>query len=134
MEIISADEKRYVDVGNSDIWNCFYSTVITKLKELSDDIPLALLFLKNKECEPENCIETARQMDLIRDNLSKLSINELVYDYNKPKKKAPWQGNLSPIITSCGNFFTTADGKDLIFEINTVLCYCGIKKMNVKCR
>ena len=79
-------------------------------------------------------METARQLNLVRDNLSGLPVTEIVYDMKKPLKKAPWKDNISTIVTSCGNIFTTADGKDLIFELNTVLCYCGIKGQAVICQ
>ena len=134
MTIISEDGNVFVDVGNYDYWNCFCSTIVTKLNNLKKEIPLALSFLERGECAPENCMETARQLNLVRDNLSGLPVTEIVYDMKKPLKKAPWKDKISPIVTSCGNFFTTADGKDLIHELNTVLCYCSVKKIAVICQ
>ena len=61
-------------------------------------------------------------------------LSALVYDMNDTKKKAPWEGNISSVITSCGNFFTTADGKDLIFELTSLLCYAAVKKCNIVCK
>ena len=134
MTLFSEDEKVIVNVGSYDIWNCFYSTVIVRLDNIKKDISLALAFLETGNCEPENCMETARELNLIRDNLSLLSTKELVYDHKKPKKKAPWADNISPIVTSCGNLFTTADGKDLIFELTALLSYCSIKKVAAICQ
>lgn len=131
MTIISEDDRVYVDVGSYDVWNCLYSTIITNLTNMNNKIALAISFLESGTCSPSNCIETARELNLIRDALSALPISSIVYDHTKPTKKAPWIKNISPIITSCGNFFITADGKDLIFELNTVLCYCGVKKISV---
>jgi len=131
MTIISEDDKIYVDVGSYEIWNCLYSTIITRLPHMKNKISLALSFLESRTCLSNDCIETAKEMNLIRDALSQISPSEVVYDYKNPTQKAPWLNKISPIITSCGNLFTTADGKDLIFELNTVLCYCSIKKISV---
>lgn len=129
MTIISEDDRMYVDIGSFDIWNSLYSTVITRLAYMKSEIGLAISFLENGTCSPNDCIETARELNLIRDSLSQFPPTEVVYDYKNPLKKAPWLNNINPIITSCGNLYTTADGKDLIFELNTILCYCSIKKV-----
>ena len=131
MTILSEDDRMIVDVGGFDIWNSLYSTVITRLAHMKSEIVLAIAFLESGTCLPSNCIETARELNLIRDALSQIPPSEAVYDHKKPALKAPWLSNISPIITSCGNLFTTADGKDLISELNTVLCYCSIKKIPV---
>ncbi len=131
MTIMSNDCVVLADVGNSEYWLCFYSTIITKLDSIKDQIPLAIKLLENGTCEATDCIETARQMNLIRDNLSRLPVSELVYDYKDPNNKKHKLPKISPIVTSCGNFFTTADGKDLIFEINSILCYAAIRKVSV---
>ena len=131
MTIISEDDQMYVNVGGYDIWHCFYSTVIEKLEMMRNEIALAISFLENGTCAPSDCIETARELNLIRDRLAQIPPTELVYDVRNPAKKAPWTNRISPIVTSCGNFFTTADGKDLIFELNALLCYCSVKQISV---
>lgn len=131
MTILSEDGAVFVDVGDYDILNCLYSTVIVKLDDIKDDIALAISFLKNGTCTSKCCIETARELNIVRDRLSNIPVSELIYDYKNLKKKAPWINKINPIVTSCGNLFTTADGKDLIFELNTLLCYCNIKKISV---
>lgn len=134
MTIMSEDGQTYTDVGTSEMWNTLYSTVTTKLTGIKANISLALRFLETGTCQAENCIETAKELNLIRDKLSQLPVSELVYDYKKPTKKVPWMRNISPIVTSCGNFFTTADGKDLIFELNSVLCYASVMNISVICQ
>ena len=131
MTIISEDDRVNVDVGSYDVWNCLYSTIITNLNNMNSKIALAISFLESGTCLPSNCIETARELNLIRDALSAIPLSYIVYDHTNPTQKAPWINNISPIITSCGNFFLTADGKDLISELNIVLCYCSVKKISV---
>ena len=44
---------------------------------------------------------------------------------------APWSNYLSGIVTSCGNLYTTLDGKDLLYEVVCVLTYAYYKKVDV---
>lgn len=130
MTIISEDGNRIVDVGTSDILFSVISTINIRLKHAQKKIPLAIRFLESGACEGSDGLETARQFNLIRDQLAGLSPDKAVYDQRDPKKPAPWENNLSSVITSCANLYTTADGKDLLYEIVSILTYGGI--VNVK--
>ena len=132
MNIVSSDEKRIVDVGGSDIWFSLYSTVETRLGSAKRKVPLAFAFMKTGKCAPKDGLETARQFNLIRDELSKYPPNKAVYNLNAPKKDAPWKNNLSQVITSCANLYTTSDGKDMLFETVSILTYAGIKGVAVE--
>lgn len=131
MELITLDEKRYVDIGAEDIWNSVYSTALMRLKPIENEITLALEFLKTGSCEFGKSQETARQVNLIRDGLSQIPPEEVIYDYKNINVRAPWSGKISPVVTSCGNMFTTADGKDLLYELVAILTYSYIKKTNI---
>jgi len=124
MIIASSDFNKTVEVGNSEVLHSLFSTVIVRLDYYMNNIELACKFLKEGRCDPADAAETARQFNLIRDELSQIPPDKAVYDYSHPEKEAPWKGKLSSAITSCGNLYTTADGKDLIHEITSVLCYC----------
>lgn len=54
-----------------------------------------------------------------------------MYDKESPSAVAPWSDNLSGIVTSCGNLYTTSDGKDLLYEVVCVLTYAHYKKVDV---
>lgn len=129
MILITSDGKRIVDVGTSDIWTSLYSTVVIRLRKVHENIPLALKLFKDGKCLPENATKTARQINLIRDSLASVRVDEIVYDMNK---KIPWLEDVSSIVTSAGNFYITADGKDLLFEIVSILTYAGIMNVMVE--
>ncbi len=133
MVLKTEDGKKYVDIGTSDLWFCLYSTVVLKLPKLKKKAADAIQFMKTGTCNSDQCWETARQINLIRDGLSACPLSDLVYNMNDAKQKVPWEGRISSVITSCGNFFTTADGKDLLFELTALLCYAAVKKCNVIC-
>lgn len=132
MELTTIDGKRYVDIGGSDIWNSVYSTAMVRLGIFKHKIPLAIDFLKTGKCTGDKAIETARQINLLRDEFAKYGPDKCVYDYKRPKEKAPWNGQISPVITSCANLYITADGKDLLFELVSILTYADLKKVDIK--
>ena len=131
MTIISSDDKRYVDVGSEEIWYSVLSTAEIRLAPMKNKINLALDFLSTGKCNAENAYETARQFNLIRDAFSQIDPSNAVYNKNNPSTKVPWSNNLSGIVTSCGNLYTTSDGKDLLYEVVCILTYAHYKKVDV---
>lgn len=126
MRIITKDGKRVVDIGDSDIWMAVYSTAVDAFGIGKRKVSKALQFMKDGSCKWQDGYETARQFNLIRDELARISPEKVVYDINDRKRKAPWAGNISPVITSCANLFTTSEGQDLLFEVVSILCYAQI--------
>ena len=74
----------------------------------------------------------AEQINQLRDELSQFPPEKAIYDIDNPKLPAPWDGKLSPVVTSCANIFTTADGQDLLYEIVSILCYAKIAKTSIE--
>lgn len=126
MRLISSDGRRIVDVGAGNIWKSVYSTVISCLGRKRKDFQLAYSFLETGNCDGKNGYMVARQINLIRDELSRYAPDKAVYDIDNLQITPPWKGNISPVVTSCANFFTTADGKDLFYEIVSILCYAEV--------
>lgn len=131
MIIMSSDNKRYIDVGSEGIWYSILSTAEVRLAPMKKSINLALDFLHTGKCSAKNTYETARQFNLLRDALAQITPSNAVYDKENPSVAAPWNGNLSGIVTSCGNLYTTSDGKDLLYEVVCVLTYAHYKKVDV---
>ena len=131
MIIMSSDDKRYVDVGSEGIWYSVLSTAEIRLAPMKKDIRLALDFLNTGKCSAKNAHETARQFNLIRDAFSQIDPSNAVCNKDKPSMAAPWSNNLSGIVTSCGNLYTTSDGKDLLYEVVCILTYAHYKKVDV---
>ncbi|MGO5168771.1 Imm70 family immunity protein [Bacillota bacterium LCP21S3_D9] len=131
MRIIAQDGKRIVDIGESDIWTCIYSTAVDSFGFGKRKISKALAFMECGECSHIDGYETARQFNLIRDEFAKISPEKAVYNLKDRKKKAPWEGKISPVVTSCANLFTTSDGKDLLYEVVSILTYAQIAKTDI---
>ena len=127
----SSDGRRTLDVGDGYLTWSVLSTVDTHLTYLASSVPLAVSFLKTGICSADNAQEAARQINLIRDALTQVPPELAVYDQSDLSKQAPWLGRLSPVITSCGNLYITPDGKDLLFELVSILSYASILGVDI---
>lgn len=132
MEIVTSDGKRFFDAGSAEDWKSLHSTVRVLLSDYKENIPLVFDFFEKGRCEGAVAQETARQFNLVRDALSKFAPKEAVYDYESPQDPIPWIDSISPIVTSCANLYTTAEGQDLLFELVSILTYASIKKVSVE--
>lgn len=132
LTISSSDNELFVNVGSGDVWISLMSTVDIRLKNCKKDISYAVNFLHSGECSAEDALKTARQFNVIRDELSKFKPDQIVYDEDDLSKESPWKYNISPVVTSCANFFTTADGNDLLYEIVNILTYAALNNTSVK--
>ena len=132
MVIITTDNQRIVEIGTSTIMFSLYSTVKILLRRKTSKIKTAKDFLKTGNCDHKNAIICARELNLVRDFLSRYSPEKAIWDCNDLSALPPWYNNLSPVITSCANLFTTADGKDLLYELVSVLTYAGITGCSVE--
>lgn len=132
MIITTASSDRTVQVGKSSYLFCFYSTIQSYIGIHHAETANALSFLKNGQLDYGHCIQTARELNKIRDILSTISPDKVVWDISDSKKNPPWGNNISPVITSLGNYFITADGKDFFFELISLLQYAAESKQNVK--
>ena len=133
MELLSKDGRRVVIVGTYSYWHCFRSTIEVNLYDFRNDITDARTFLKNRKCEHEKGYIIAKQFNIIRDKLADYSPDKVVYDMDNKKVLPPWGQYISPVITSLGNYFVTSEGKDLIFEIVSLLTYAYLSKVDIIC-
>ncbi len=131
MILFSYDRKRIVDIGRSDYWKCFVSTIIYNIPDSLDKYLEAMNFLKTGKCKHQDGYFIGRQINSIRDELAGFKPENVIYDIEDTTQNPPWSRNLSPVITSCANYFITADGKDLIFEIVGLLQYSEIMEVDI---
>ena len=134
MIISCKNGKAHADIGSHDTWKALSSTIQVRLNTLQEQIPHAMELLTGGICLNSHCLEAAHQFNIIRDELSKYPPDQMVFDADDLSKKAPWGDNISPVITSCSNYFTTADGRDLLAEIVRLLCIAAYTKADVEVR
>lgn len=131
MRIFTVNGDKNVSVGASSTLFSVYSTAFVRLEKFKKKVPMAISFLETGSCSAEDAEETARQLNMIRDKLAAIPPEDAVFDCTKPKMDVPWKGKISPIVTSCANLYTTEDGKDLLFELVSILSYASIFGVDV---
>ena len=131
MDVRTKDGRYTINISY-DIWHSLYSTVVGRLGSQNKEISEGILFLKDIKCQWNEGLRIARQINLIRDRLSQVKPEDAIYDIDDINKEAPWKGKISPVITSCANMYTTNDGKDLLYEIVSMLCYAEYSRNNIE--
>ncbi len=129
MVLRTSDNRVIVDVGSHVLWDALKNTVEARLDYLMDSIKDAWSLLNESIPDYDKALETARQINLIRDGLSRLTPDQVVYDKNKTSSN---KANISAVVTSCGNYFTTADGKDLLAELVGLLTYSAYFRTRIE--
>lgn len=130
MRISTEDYAKNVDVGTGSIWYSLYSTVMVRINETIREKTIeAISFLKNGECSSEAVPKVLKQMKKLQKALGEINPEGAVFDLKNPSKSVPWKGHISSEVTSCANLYTTADGKDLLTEVISLLEYA--QKANV---
>ena len=132
MLVVTSDYKQSVDIGSYTIWHALYSTVVSQPNEVKCRFPDAISFFQSGRCNVDSAERTANQLNLVRDCLSLVSPDKAVYDIDNPQIDATWKNSISSIVTSCANLFTTADGKDLLYELVRLLSYASKAKVSIE--
>jgi len=117
MNIACSDGRDSIELGGYETWQALSSTIVIRLEKIKEKIPLVLQFIESEKCKNIDCLETARQFNIVKDELSQMKPDMIVYDAKNLDKPVPWGTQISPTITSCGNYFTSGDGHDLLSEI-----------------
>lgn len=132
MIIKTKDNSLTLSLGSASFIHCFYSTIDIRVSKSKDEIPNALALLENRKLEAQLCFNAAREFNIIRDELSNYPPEKVIWDKFDLEKTPPWGNNISKTITSLGNYYLTAEGKDLIFELICFLQYAAENKKDVE--
>lgn len=131
MLVFTTNDKRTIDVGSDRVWRSILYTMRKHIKDYKNNLQMADRFLCTGSCKSECAQETARQINLLRDAFSSIRPNLAVFDELDSSKKPPWGDIISPVTTSCANLYLTSDGKDLLFEMVSILTYASVIGVDV---
>jgi 2,3-bisphosphoglycerate-dependent phosphoglycerate mutase len=102
-------------IGASDFLNSFFSTVVYNLEnnERGSRFPLLMKDLYNGKLVWKKAKDALQELDIIKQELKKLSIDKVVWDLSDPLKK---QSHYVPKmgIADLSAYFISSEGKDLI--------------------
>ncbi len=131
MDIGTEKADRIVNVGSAGNLYSLYSTVVTLMGRQSRKVALGLEFLERGSCAIKDCAKTLKQLSEINETLEKHAPSEAVWDMKHPNILAPWDGHLSPNISSCADLYTTSEGEPLIEELMSLLQFAVSTKQSV---
>lgn len=126
---VLGDNKRVL-VGAPSFLFSFYSTIVCNIANYQQ-YKVSVKFLGSGKILADDCDTAAKELEQIRQDLKRFPPDRVVWDMNHKEKLPPWGNNISPHIDSLGNYFVTADGKDLFDELISLLKYAAQHHFNV---
>ncbi len=105
-------------LGASNFVQAFFSTVAARLEGDSwgTRFPNLMLQLYAGELPAANLDAAEVELDEIERGLGRLPPSALVWDFNDRDRPPPWRDDISPQVSSLGNYFMTSDGRPF-FEV-----------------
>lgn len=114
-------------VGSSEFLHAFFSTIAARLEPdaWGSRFPAVMTTLYGGEIGGEDATRALAELDQIREELRAFAPSEVVWDYEDRAKRPPWGDEIAPDITDLGNYFVTADGKDLFDVLAEAVGYAA---------
>jgi len=118
-------------IGTGSFMHSFFSTIAYRLEDnkWGTKFPNLMNGLYNAEIEPDESIWVLEELKIIKQELSNLTPDKVIWDIDDLTKLPPWGDNIAETITDLSNYFVTSDGKQLldVFE-NALQASIDIKK------
>ncbi|PZU79594.1 MAG: hypothetical protein DI529_17435 [Chryseobacterium sp.] len=118
-------------IGTGSFMHSFFSTIAYRLEDnkWGSKFPNLMNKLYNAEIETTESKWVLDELKVIKQELSKLTPDKVIWDIDDLTKLPPWGDNIAKTITNLSNYFVTSDGKQLldIFE-NALQSSIDIKK------
>ena len=107
---------RSFEIGSPEFFNAFFSTVAVRAEgeRWGSRYPTVMNDLYAGSVEPARAELALRELDSIRQDLSRQGPKQVVWDFENRSARPPWGDDISPAITSLADYFVTSDGRDLI--------------------
>lgn len=114
-------------IGSADFFNAFFSTIAATLEPdgWGSRFPAVMKQLYAGEIGGEDAARALAELDQIREELRAHPPSDVVWDYEDRSKRPPWGDDIADTITDLGNYFVTADGKDLFDVLAEALGYAA---------
>lgn len=116
----------------------FFSTVAYNLEnqKWGSRFPVIMNKLYQGELNSSYILEAINELEQIKQGLSKLTPDKVIWDIENLSVQPPWGTNISDTITNLSNYFVTSDGEDFITIFNRALkkaeeLNCGLKIISI---
>lgn len=109
---------RSFEIGAASFFTSWFSTIYVRLENESWGVrfPAIMNDLYAGKLPADRVTDAFRELETIREEMSRFAPDAVVWDYEDRTKQAPWGTDVSPHVASLAEEFITSDGKDL-FEV-----------------
>ena len=113
----------WFQIGTGDFLHSFFSTVALQLENGSwgSKYPVIMNELYQGEWPANKTDLAIDELIQIKEGLSGLSSEQVVWDIEDLSKQPPWGNKISPDITDLSSYFVTSDGEDFIGVLERAL-------------
>jgi 2,3-bisphosphoglycerate-dependent phosphoglycerate mutase len=109
------------EIGTSDFFHAFYSTVSGRLEAQWGERFPSLMHLYDGKLPCEQAPAALAELADIRSKLAAFPPDRVIWDIEDRAKMPPWGSNISADITNLSNYFVTSTGRDLIDLLHEAL-------------
>ena len=124
------------ELGEPAFLKAFFSTVFVKLEgeDWGWRFPVLMRDFYSGRLSREKATAAADELAALREGLKAFKPEELVWDFEDRTRRPPWGDDISPQITSLGNYFVTSDGKDLLDVLQQAFTTAARKQQDLVIR
>ncbi len=103
-------------IGTGSLMHSFFSTIAYRLEDnkWGSKFPNLMNGLYKAAIEPEESKWVLDELKMIKQELSKLTPDKVIWDIDDLAKQPPWGDNIANTITHLANYFVTSDGRQLL--------------------
>ena len=110
-------------VGRADFLGSFFDTVTVRLEggARGSRFPMLAALYRDGESSPDAAELARAELANIERELRRHPPADVVWDIDRPGLVPPWGSDIADTITSLGDYFVTADGRQLIAVMDAAL-------------
>ena len=111
------------EIGTSDFFNAFFSTVAGNLEPegWGTRFPVLMKQLYAGQLKQTDARPALEELDEVASELACYPVHKVIWDIEDRGKAPPWGDNIADAITDLSNYFVTSTGRDLIASLREIL-------------
>ena len=103
------------EIGSSDFFHAFFSTIAVRLEPAwGARFPVLMTKLYRGELRQVDAVPALDELATVQAELRAFAPSQIVWDIDDKAKSPPWGAEIAATITDLANYFVTSTGRDLI--------------------
>ncbi|OZM73257.1 hypothetical protein CFN78_10355 [Amycolatopsis antarctica] len=113
------------ELGSASFVHAFFSTAAVRLEysRWGSRFPAVMDSLYQGTLPADQVAQARRELRVVRAELGDFEPRHVVWDIEDRTAKPPWGDEVSPDVTSLGDYFITSDGEDLFEVMDDLLAH-----------